>query len=110
MSALSNYLIGSITEGMVVGLVFWVITLITVEGTSFVGALRSALLAEFIGNLPYLAGLSALDPPTILPTLIAAVGFVRLVVKIGELTPFKATYGAVMTYFVLAALYTCSAG
>ena len=82
MSALSNYLIGSITEGIVVGLVFWVITLITVEGTSFVGALRSALLAEFIGNLPYLAGLSALDPPTILTTLIAAVVFVRLVVKL----------------------------
>ena len=110
MSALTSYLISSISEGIVVGLVFWIIMLITVEGTSFIGALRSALLAEFIGNLPYLAGMSALDPPTILTTLIAAVVFVRLVVKVGELTPFKATYGTIMTYFVLAALYTCNAG
>jgi len=110
VSALSSYLTGSITEGIVVGMVFWVIMLITVEGTSFIGALRSALLAELIGNLPYLAGMSAMDPPTILTTLVAAVVFVRLILSVGELTPFKATYGTIMTYFVLAALYTCSAG
>ena len=109
MASFGGYLVDSVLEGLVIGFVFWLILLITVEGTSLWAAVRAAVVAEFIGNLPYLAGMSAIDPPTILTTLIGAVVFVRLILRVGELTAFKASYGVLMTYFVIAALYTCNA-
>ena len=42
-------------------------------------------------------------------SLVAAVVFVRLIMRVGELTAGKAFYGVAMTYFVLIALVTCNA-
>ncbi len=109
MANVGYYLWSVVQEGFVFGILFWVITLITVESTSLWGALRSALLAETVGNLPYLAGISGTDPPSILTTLIGAAIFVSLILRVGELTPGKALYGTTMTYFMLVALVTCNA-
>ena len=109
MENLGHYLSGVILEGITFGMLFWVITYITMESSSLVGALRSALIAETVGNLPYLAGIPATEPPAILTTLVGAVIFVRLILKVGELTPGRAIYGTTMTYFVLVALVTCNA-
>lgn len=109
MAALGNYLSGVLIEGLLIGVIFWIITLITIESTSLWGAVRSAVLAETVGNISYLWGLPATSPPGILMSLLAAVIFVRLVLRIGELTPTKAVYGTAMTYFVLVALVTCNA-
>lgn len=92
-----------------IGLVFWIITYITVESTSLGGALRSGIIAEIVGNIPYLWGLPGISPPSILMSLVAAVIFVRLILRIGELTAFKAIYATAMSYFVLSALVTCNA-
>jgi len=105
----TTYLIGVALEGTLLGVLFWVITLITVESTSLVGALRSAFIAEAVGNIPYLWGLPATTPPGLLMSLVAAAIFVRLIMRIGELTAGKAFYGVAMTYFVLIALVTCNA-
>ena len=109
MENLTTYLIGVALEGILLGVLFWVITLITVESTSLSGALRSGLIAEAVGNIPYLWGLPAITPPGMLMSLVAAVIFVKLIVRIGELTAGKAFYGVAMTYFVLVALVTCNA-
>ena len=109
MANVGYYLWSVLQEGFVFGILFWVITLITVESTSLWGAVRSALAAEAVGNLTYLAGISATDPPSILMTVIAAAIFVRLILGVGELTPGKAIYGTTMTYFMLVALVTCNA-
>ncbi len=105
---IGNYLLGVLLEGLVFGFLFWVITYITMESTSLYGALRAALIAESLGNLPYLAGEGAMSPPTLLMTAIAAWLFVRLILRVGELTLAKAIYGTAMTYFVLTALVACS--
>lgn len=109
MENFTTYLIGVALEGTLLGVLFWVITLITVESTSLVGALRSAFIAEAVGNIPYLWGLPATTPPGLLMSLVAAAIFVRLIMRIGELTAGKAFYGVAMTYFVLIALVTCNA-
>ena len=108
MSAVANYVSSIFIEGLVIGLVFWIIAYITIESTSLVGALRSSVVAETVGNTPYLWDLPGTSPPGILMSLVAAVIFVRLILRIGELTAIKATYGTAMTYFVLTALVTCS--
>ena len=95
-------------EGFVFGLLFWVITYITLESTSMWGALRSALIAEAIGNLPYIFGVPPLAPPSILFTLMAAFVFVYLILKVGELSFGRATYATATTYFVLVALVACA--
>jgi len=109
MSALANYIVGIIFEGLLIGVLFWVITFITMESSSLWGAVRASLLAEVVGNTPYLWSLPATSPPALAMTLIAAGIFVYLVLKVGELTPAKAFYGTTMTYFVLVALVTCNA-
>ncbi|XOV84849.1 MAG: hypothetical protein ACFHXK_06935 [bacterium] len=109
MENFSTYLIGVALEGTLIGVLFWVITLITIESTSLSGALRAGLIAEAVGNLPYLWGLPAITPPGLLMSLVAAVIFVKLIVRVGELTAGKAFYGVAMTYFVLVALVTCNA-
>ena len=109
LANLGHYLSSVILEGITFGILFWVITCITVESSSLWGAVRAALIAETVGNLPYLAGVPATEPPAILTTLVAAFIFVRLILRVGELTPGKALYGTTMTYFVLVALVTCNA-
>ncbi|MCR9260375.1 MAG: hypothetical protein NXH95_11675 [Pseudomonadaceae bacterium] len=109
MENFTTYLVGVAMEGALLGVLFWVITLITVESTSLVGALRSAFIAEAVGNIPYLWGLPATTPPGLLMSLVAAFIFIRLIMRIGELTAGKAFYGVAMTYFVLIALVTCNA-
>ena len=108
MEPLANYISGVFIEGLLVGVMFWLITMITVESSSLWGAVRSAVLAETIGNIPYFWDLPATSPPGIAMTLVGAVIFVRLVLGIGELTPMKAVYGTAMTYFLLVALVTCA--
>ena len=109
MENFTTYIVGVALEGILLGGLFWVITLITVESTSLMGALRAGLIAEVVGNLPYLWGLPATTPPALLMSLVAAVIFVKLILRIGELTGGKAFYGTAMTYFVLVALVTCNA-
>ena len=109
MSAFGNYIVGIIFEGVLIGVLFWVITFITMESSSLWGAVRASLLAEVVGNTPYLWSLPATSPPALAMTMIAAGIFVFLVLKVGELTLAKACYGTAMTYFVLVALVTCNA-
>lgn len=109
MENFTTYLVGVAMEGALLGVLFWVITLITVESTNLVGALRSAFIAEAVGNIPYLWGLPATTPPGLLMSLVAAFIFIRLIMRVGELTAGKAFYGVAMTYFVLIALVTCNA-
>ena len=109
MAGLGTYLSGILLEGLLIGFLFWSITFITMESTSLSGALRAALIAEAVGNLPYLWQLPATSPSGMLMALVAAVVFVRLIMRVGELTAFKAVYGTAMTYFVLVAIVTCNA-
>ncbi|MEM9622024.1 MAG: hypothetical protein AAF993_10270 [Pseudomonadota bacterium] len=108
MSYIGQYLLGVVMEGLVFGFLFWVIAYITIESTSLRGALQAGLWSEALGNLPYLAGEPALSPPSIFMTFLAAILFVRLILRVGELTPGKAIYGTLTTYFVLTALVACS--
>jgi hypothetical protein len=109
LAGIGTYLLSLLTEGVVIGMLFWAITYLTLESTSLSGALRAAFIAEAVGNLPYLFGTPGLSPPGIAMTMIAALIFWRLIIRIGELTPFKAAYGVSMTYFVLVALVACNA-
>lgn len=108
LAYVGDYLLGVVLEGLLFGFLFWVITYITIESTSLMAALRASVLAEALGNLPYLAGEPGLSPPSILMTLFAAILFVRLILRVGELTPGRAVYGTLTTYFVLTALVACS--
>ncbi len=105
---IADYLSGVVIEGVVIGVVFWVLTYLIMESTSLWGALRAALIAEVAGNVPYLFGLQPTDPLSLLATLVAAVIFVRLILRVGELTLARAVYGTTMTYFVLVAIVACS--
>ena len=109
LSALGNYVSGVLAEGVLIGVIFWIITYITIESSSLWGAVASAITAEIVGNAPYLWGLPATSPPGMLMSLIAAMIFIRLILRVGELTLTKAVYGTSMTYFVLVALVTCNA-
>ena len=109
MSAVATYLSGIFLEGLLIGFIFWFITYITIESSSLSGALRAGLLSEVVGNIPYLWGLPATSPPSMLMSLVAAVIFVRLILRIGELSAAKSIYGLVMCYFILTALVTCNA-
>ncbi|NKB99199.1 MAG: hypothetical protein GKR90_12000 [Pseudomonadales bacterium] len=108
MESVINYVYGVIVEGVVVGALFWSITYITMESTSLRGALGAALASEAVGNIPYLFGLGALEAPTLGMTLIGGVVFIRMILRVGELTAFRATYGLAMTYFTLVAIVACS--
>jgi len=108
MMGLSNYLAGVVIEGVMIGVIFWVITFITMESNSLLVAVRSSLIAELIGNIPYLWEIPPLDPISLVMTLVAAVVLVRLVIRAGELTLGKVIYGTSMTYFILVAIVTCS--
>ena len=105
---LLDYLISIPKEGLVFGFLFWVVTWITLESSSLWGALRSAMWAEVLGNLPYLAGEPALSPLTLLSTALSAVLFVRLIVRVGELSTARAAYATATTYFMLTAVVACS--
>jgi hypothetical protein len=102
-----NYLSGVLIEGLLIGIVFWAITYVIMESTSLVGALRAGLVSELVGNIPYFWGLGATEPPSILMSVVAAIIFVRMIVRVGELTMAKAIYGTTMTYFVLVAVVAC---
>ena len=76
------YVTGVILEGFTISMAFWVITFITLESTSLKGAFRAGFASEAIGNLPYLGGIGAMDPPTILTTLIGAGVFLHIILII----------------------------
>ena len=103
-----NYIFGVVGEGLVIGILFWAIAYITIESTSLGGAVKAALISELIGNIPYLFGVEPLEAPAIMMALVAAVIFTRLILRVGELTPLKASYGVAMTYFVLIAVVSCA--
>jgi hypothetical protein len=103
-----EYLTSIFLEGIVIGFVFWMITYITIESTSLWGAVRASLIAETVGNIPYLWELPSTSAPAMAMSLVAAILFIRLILQVGELTVAKATYGTTMTYFVMVALVTCA--
>ena len=107
MDGVFQYLTSIVLEGILIGFVFWLITYITIESSSLWGAVRASLIAETVGNIPYLWELPSTSAPAMAMSLVAAVIFVRLVMRVGELTAAKAAYGTAMTYFVLVALVTC---
>jgi len=109
MTPFGQYVVGVVFEGVMIGVLFWGITFITMESSSLWGAVRASLVAEVVGNTPYLWSLPATSPPGIAMTIIAVGIFAYLVLKVGELTPAKVFYGTAMTYFVLVALVTCNA-
>jgi hypothetical protein len=109
METLGSYLVSVFLEGLLLGGLFWVITLITVESSSLLSALLAGFIAEAVGNLPYFWDLPATSPPGLLMSFVGAVVFVRMILRAGELTFGKAFYGTTMTYFVLVALVTCNA-
>lgn len=109
MDSLWSYLSSVLIEGLLIGAVFWAVTYIVMESTSIGGALRAGLVSELVGNIPYFWGLGATDPPSLVMSIIAAIIFVRMIVRVGELTVGRAIYGTTMTYFVLVAVVTCSA-
>ena len=109
MANVWDYLGGVALEGLLVGFAFWILTYITMESSSLRGAVRAGLISEAVGNLPYLAGIGATEPPGILMAIVGAVVFVRVILSVGELTVGKASYGVLMTYFFLVALVTCNA-
>ena len=108
MDVIGNYLWGTISEGLVVGGLFWVISFLVIESTSLRGALIAGLASEAIGNLPYLFGMPPLSPPSLLLAVVGGVIFVRLILRVGELTPMRAIFGTLMTYFALLAIVSCS--
>ena len=108
MDYVLNYIFGVIGEGLVIGFLFWAIAFITIESTSLSGAVKAGLVSEVIGNLPYLFGVEPLDPPSIAMALVGAIIFLRMILRVGELTLLKAGYGVAMTYFVLIAVVSCA--
>jgi len=103
-----DYLWGVASEGLVVGMLFWVIMYLTVEGTSLIGALRAGLISEAVGNLPYLLGEGPTSPISIAMLAVGGYVFYNRIMRVGELTPLKAIYGLLMTYFALSALVACA--
>ncbi len=108
MNPIVAYIWGVASEGVVVALLFWCITYITIESTSLRGALRAGLISEAIGNIPYIFAVPAVSPPGIAMALVGAFIFIRVILRVGELTPLKAGYGVGMTYFVLLAIVSCA--
>lgn len=108
MENLINYIVGVATEGFVVGALFWCISYITIESTSLRGALRAGWISELVGNIPYLFGIDALGAPALAMTVVGGFIFIRMILRVGELTPLKATYGVAMTYFALIAIVACA--
>ncbi|MEM7099589.1 MAG: hypothetical protein AAF541_15090 [Pseudomonadota bacterium] len=108
LSVIGNYLFSVIIEGLTLGFLFWAITYVTVESTSLSGAVKAGLVAEIVGNLPYLAGLPATSAPGVLTGFVSAILFCWLITRVGELTFGKAIYGVATTYFVLIAIVSCS--
>ncbi len=108
MDNVLTYLIGVLTEGLLIGGLFWVISYMILESTSLFGALRAGLIAELVGNIHYLWGIPAVSPPGMVMTLIGMAVFVRLILSVGELTLGRTLTGVCMTYFALIALVTCS--
>ena len=108
LETIGYYLLSIVLEGFVFAFLFWAITYIAIESTSLSGALRAALIAEAVGNLPYLADLPGFSAPGVLATVIAGILFCWLIMRVGELTLGKAIYGVSMTYFVLVAAISCS--
>lgn len=109
MDLLWNYLSGVLIEGLLIGMVFWAITYVIMESTSLYGALRAGLVSELVGNITYFWDIGATEPPSLLMSVVAAVIFVRMIIRVGELTMAKAIYGTTMTYFVLVAVVACDA-
>ena len=105
---LFDYVLATVLEGLAFAFLFWTITYITIESTSLSVAVRAALIAELVGNLPYLAGLPALSGPGLAATLVAGILFCWLIIRVGEINFGKAIYGVATTYFVLVALVSCS--
>jgi len=108
MAGVFQYLSSIFLEGIVIGFVFWLITYITIESSSLWGAVRASLIAETVGNIPYLWELPSTSAPALAMSLVAAVLFISLIMRVGELSAAKATYGTAMTYFVMVALVTCA--
>ena len=108
MAGVFQYLSSIFIEGIVIGFVFWLITYITIESSSLWGAVRASLIAETVGNIPYLWELPSTSAPALAMSLVAAVLFIILIMRVGELSAAKATYGTAMTYFVMVALVTCA--
>lgn len=109
MVVLWEYLLAVAMEGVIIGTVFWSLIYVVVGSSSFSAALRSALIAELIGNVTYFWGITTLEVPSLLTGLLGALIFVRLIVRVGELTLAQTLYGTTMTYFFLVALSACSA-
>ena len=107
MDKFLDYVLGVGIEGMLLGFLFWLMTLIVLESTSLSGALKAGLVAEAVGNIPYLFGIPAISPPSIAMTVISVVVFVRMILRIGELTLARACVGTAMTYFGLVAIVAC---
>ena len=108
MAAIWAYVSDVLLEGIGIALAFWIITYLTLESTSLAGALRAGLASEAVGNLPYLAGIGAMEPPSIIMTLVGAALFVRIILRVGELTLIKVLLGLLMSYFFLVALVACA--
>ena len=103
-----TYVLGVILEGLLMGFAFWVITYVTLESSSLRGALRAGLISEAVGNLPYLAGISGTELPSLVMTLLAGGIFVYIILRVGELTVGKTLLGLLMTYFFLVAIVACA--
>lgn len=103
-----TYLWGVITEGLLIGGLFWVITYIVLESTSLSGALRAGLMSEAVANIHYLFGVPAVSPPGMVMALLGMGLFVWLILKVGELTLGRAMTGITMTYFALVAIVSCA--
>ncbi len=108
MNLVFDYLYGVVTEGVIIALLFWVITYITLERSSLWGAVKASLVAEAVANLPYLFGEGPLSPVSLGMAVVGAFIFIRLILRVGELSALKASYGVGMTYFALIAIVSCS--
>lgn len=108
MDNLINYVVGVFMEGLLIGALFWVISYITIESTSLSGALKAGVISELVGNIPYLFGIDPLGTPALAMSVVAGFIFVRLILRVGELTVLPATYGVAMTYFALIAIVSCA--
>ncbi len=105
---IGQYFLNTLIEGAVIGFIFWILIYITFEGTSLWPSIRTGILSELIGNLPYLAAMPAFSPTGIFMTVLAAGIFVKLILEVGELTLGRAAYGILTTYFFLTAIVACS--
>ena len=108
MAELWAYAWGVFSEGIVIAFLFWGILYVTVESSSLGGAVRAGLISESIGNLPYLFGEAALGPVGLIMSLVGAVIFVRLILKVGELNLLKVIYGVLTTNFALVGVVACA--